>query len=279
MSLTERIKAAGAYTFGTVSQVTRDFTETTGVPFLIPVIGTLVVLTLIIVAIVIGIQANAKRPAKTLLGPIDLFVPSSPVIIDRPTVKAAMANSYTLAMYFRMDSIPDMRAQDTPVLSWTNVWKMNYRPAKEQLALVFSQINTSPRAPEPDTVVANGITLQRWNQIVISFEGRTVDIYCNGALLSSTTLDNVPPVPTNSITLIPSNITGQVAYIQVWPRRLTTGEIAHNYVETSDSQGRPYLRPEFLKIFKVPNIFCLNGQCDGESVKAGDGLKWEFPYR
>jgi len=279
MSLSDRIKAASAYTFGSVSQVTRDFTQTTGVPFILPVVGILVVITLLIVGIVIGIQAKAKRPAKTLLGPIDLFIPSSPVIVDKPTVKTTMSNSYTLAMYFKMDSIPDMRAQDTPVLSWPNVWMMNYRPAQEQLSLIFSQVKTSSKAAEPDTVVANGITLQRWNQIVISFEGRTVDIYCNGALISSTTLDNVPPVPSSSITLIPSNIMGQAAYIQVWPRRLTTGEVAHNYVETSDSQGRPYLQPEFLKVFKIPNIFCLNGQCDGESVKAGDGLKWEFPYR
>lgn len=279
MSLTDRIKAASAYTFGSVSQVTRDFTQTTGVPFILPVVGILIVITLVIVGIVIGIKARATRPAKTLLGPVDLFIPTSPVIVDKPTVKAAMSNSYTLAMYFKMDSIPDMRTQDTPVLSWPNVWTMNYRPTQEQLVLVFSQVKTSSKAPEPDTVVANGITLQRWNQLVISFEGRTVDIYCNGALVTSTTLDNVPPVPTSSITLIPSNIMGQTAYIQVWPRRLTMSEVAHNYVETSDSQGRPYLQPEFLKVFKVPNIFCLNGQCDGESVKAGDGLKWEFPYR
>ena len=189
-----------------------------------------------------------------------------------------MANTYTLALYFKMDSVPDMRAQDTPVLTWPNVWNLNYKPAQEQLVWIFSQISNSNRAAEPQKVTVNNIPLQRWNQIVISFEGRTVDIYCNGTINSSTTLNNVPPIPNASITLLPSNIVGEVAYIQLWPRRLTTGEVASNYVETSDSQGRPYLGPDFFKAFKIPNLFCPNGQCEGVIAQACDGLKWEFPY-
>ena len=278
-SLTERLNSIKAYTIGTVSQATRDFTETTGVSYMVPIIGTIVLIIVIASAVIASIYYNTKRPAKTLLGPINLFTPSSPVIVDRPTAKAAMANSYTLAMYFRMDSVPDMRAKDTPVLTWPNVWNLNYKPAQEQLSWIFSQIRDSDRAAEPETVTVSNIPLQRWNQVVISFEGRTVDIYCNGSLNSSTTLNNVPPIPNASITLLPSNIVGEVAYIQIWSRRLTTSEVASNYVETSDSQGRPYLGPDFFKAFKIPNIFCPNGQCEGVIAQACDGLKWEFPYR
>lgn len=278
-SLTERIKSARDYTFGAVSQASRDFTETTGISYMVPIIGTIVLMIVIAAIVIASIYYGKKRPAKTLLGPIDLFAPPSPVILDRPTTKATMANSYTLAMYFRMDSVPDMRAKDTPILTWANVWNLNYKPAQEQLSWVFSQVPNTGRATEPETVNVGGIPLQRWNQVVISFEGRTVDIYCNGTLMNSTTLFNVPPIPNASITLIPSNIVGEVAYVQIWSRRLTTSEVASNYVETSDSQGRPYLGPDFFKAFKIPNLFCPNGQCDGMIAQACDGLKWEFPYR
>jgi hypothetical protein len=72
---------------------------------------------------------------------------------------------------------------------------------------------------------------------------------------------------------------GRVAYIQVWPRRLTVGEVANNYVETSDSQGRPYIGQDLFKALKFPNLFCPNGQCPGTDVPSGDGLRWEFPYQ
>jgi hypothetical protein len=278
-SLTERIQSAREYTFGTISQASRDFTETTGISYMVPIIGTIILMIVIASIVIASIYYNTKRPARTLLGPINLFSPSSPTIMDRPTTKATMANSYTLAMYFRMDSVPDMRARDTPILTWPNVWNLNYKPAQEQLSWVFSQVPNAGRATGPDTVNVDGIPLQRWNQVVISFEGRTVDIYCNGALMSSTTLFNVPPIPNASITLLPSNIVGEIAYIQVWSRRLTTSEVASNYVETSDSQGRPYLGPDFFKAFKIPNIFCPNGQCEGVIAQACEGLNWEFPYR
>ena len=278
-SLTDRLKSARDYTIGTISRASRDFTETTGVSYMVPIIGTLILIAVIASAIIASIYYGSKRPAKTLLGPINLFTPTSPSIIDRPTVKSKMANSYTLSMYFKMDSVPDMRALDTPVLTWPNVWNLNYKPSQEQLSWIFTQTENSGKATGPETVTVSGFPLQRWNQVGITFEGRTVDIYCNGVLKNSTTLNNVPLIPNASITLLPSNIVGEVAYIQLWSRRLTTHEVASNYVETSDSQGRPYLGPDFFKAFKIPNIFCPNGQCDGVIAKACDGLKWEFPYR
>jgi hypothetical protein len=264
--------------FGSISGAGRTFTETTGISYMVPIIAALVIIVVITIAVIVIIQYKAKRPARELMGPIQLFNPESPVIVDRPTVSKVMTNSYTLSMYFKLDSVPDMRT-DVALLAWPSVWALNYNPAQEELVWVFNQTQTSASSA-PETVRVKNIPLQRWNQVVITFEGRTADVYCNGTLISSTTLNNITPLPNSSITIVPSNVNGTVAYIQVWPRRLTVGDVGSNYVETSDSQGRPYLGYDFFKpLLKFPNLFCPSGQCAGSSPKAGYGLTWEFPYR
>ena len=260
--------------FGSISDTTRSFAASAGSSYLLPIIGTVVLIVVIAIAIYYGIQANTKRPAKELLGPVDLFTPSSPVILDRNTITKSMMNSYTLSIYFQIDAVPDMRNAATPLLVWPSVWDLSYDATKEQLIWNFTQTNDGKKA-----VTAGPIPLQRWNQVVLTFEGRTADMYCNGVLLASTTLDNITPLPTSSITIVPKYVMGRVAYIQAWSRRLPMREVAENYVATSDSQGRPYLTPDFLKALQVPNIFCPGGQCTGTDVPSGNALKWEFPYQ
>lgn len=263
--------------FASFSEGTRTFGQVAGTSYMLPIIAAIILIIVIVVIVVITVQYYKKRPAKEVRGPINLFAPTSPVIVDRPTITKSMTNSYTLSMFLQIDAVPDMRVGAISLLTWPSIWSLNYNAAQEELVLIFAQTANSPKE-----VRVKPIPLQRWNQIVITYEGRTTDIYCNGALIASTTLDNVTPLPNASITIVPNNIMGKVAYIQVWPRRLTVGEVAENYVETSDSQGRPYLGPEFFKAlsgFKVPNIFCPSGQCPGDDVPAASGLKWEFPYQ
>jgi len=259
-------------TFGSISQATQQFSEFSGVSYMIPIFAGIILIIAIAIAVVYYIDYSTRRPAKELLGPIDLFNPPSPAIVDITTIQKNMANSYTLSFYVQLDAVPDMRINSVPLLTWPGVWDVGYNAAQEQLIWKIQEANDPPQ-----TVTVNSITLQRWNQIVVTFEGRTIDVYCNGSLISSTTLNNVSPYPTSSITIVPTNVMGRIAYIQVWPRRLPTSEVAINYVETSDSQGRPYLGPDLLKALKIPNIFVM--QCKGKDVPAGEGLQWEFPYR
>jgi len=232
------------------------------------------------------IQMNANRPSSELKGPIMLFDPKSPVIVDRPTVKKALQSSYTLSMYLKLDAVPDMRLAGTTLLKWPRSWNVTYNAAKEQIEWVFFETGDTTGAVMSERIVTvPHITLQKWNQVAITFEGRTADIYCNGELITSTTLDNVPPLSSSSITIVPMNVMGQIAYVQTWPRRFTMGEIATNYTDTSDSQGRPYLGPEFLKVLEsveIPNLFnpsCQSGNCDENTPTASQSQKWEFPYQ
>lgn len=277
-TVTEYAKRA----FGAASDTAASFGAAAGSTYLLPIIGGIVGLALIALIVFIAIQAGVSKPKKLIKGPVDLFQPKSPVVIDRPTTAAQMKGSYTLAFYLRIDAVPDMRASATPLMSWAGVWDLGYNAATEQLVWQFAQTQDGGGAwvlPEPVTV--DGVPMQRWVQVVITFEGRTADIYVNGQLVTSTTLRNLPPSAVSSITLVPANVLGQLAYGQLWPRRLTVSEIANNYRDTSDSQGRPDLGPDLLgplKSLKVPNLFCPSGNCDSVTPTASPSQTWEFPY-
>lgn len=251
-------------------------------PWIVPAIGIVVTILIIIAIIFIVVKKKSTSSVQTLTGPIDIFEPKNVVLVSRGNTTGNMRGSYTLSFYMRVDAVPDMRTQGTPFLTWPGVWNLNYTPSHEQLNWVFEQSpDVGGVAPTPDTITLPHVPLQRWNQIVIGFEGRTADLYVNGKLIKSDILSNVPPSAAASISIVPKHMMGQVAYVQLWPRRLTTTEVAANYVSTSDSQGQPYLGPEFLTALttiKLPNLFCPGGKCGGTSAAAQPSQTWEFPY-
>ncbi len=261
---------------------TKSTFDQPGSSYLMPALFVIGLLVVIGIIIYIFMQKKAKAPIADIVGPIDLFKPQSPVVIDRKTATSGMTSSYTLAFYVRFDAVPDMRATATPLMQWAGIWSLGYIPSQEELAWTFQQTRDSAAKPTPETFTVPGVPLQRWTQIAIGFEGRSVDIYVNGTLVASRALNNVPPNVASSITLTPGGIMGQLASIQVWPRRLTVNEVSSNYSDTSDSQGRPNLGPAFFKAISdvsIPNLFCPSGDCTGSSPKAKPSQTWEFPYQ
>ncbi len=104
---------------------------------------------------------------------------------------------------------------------------------------------------------------QRWNQITVSIEGRTVDIYTNGILTSSTLLENIPLTEFFAAWLNKSpDFVGQICYFQIWPKRRTASEILDNYRRVTDVRGKP-LVPDFqLQIKNLFQNFCsVTGVC------------------
>lgn len=277
-ALTEYTKAA----FGATTDAIASFGTTTGVSYMLPVIAGVVAISLIALIVFVIVKTKQAKPAKLLKGPVDLFQPSSPVVIDRPTTATQMKGSYTLAFYLKIDAVPDMRTADTPLMTWAGIWDLGYNAATEQLMWKFAQTQDSAGGwAMTEPVALNGVPMQRWTQVVITFEGRTADLYVNGNLVTSSTLRNLPPTAASSITLVPANVMGQMAYVQVWPRRLTVSELAANYTDTSDSQGRPFLGPDLLgplKNLSVPNLFCPSGNCASSTPTASQSQTWEFPY-
>ena len=249
--------------------------------YMLPAILAIVGIVLIVLIVITVIQLTQGRPTYQLLGPVDLYNPPSVVLVDRDTTLKNMAATYTLSFYLKLDAVPDMRVSSTPLLTWGGVWNLGYNPALEQLQWSFGQTPNGTPDIRPDVVTVPSVPLQRWTQVTLTFEGRSVDLYVNGQLITSTTLRNLPAVAKTSVTIVGGGIIGQIAYIQVWPRRLTVREAADNYTDTCDSQGRPYLGPELLKTIgaiSLPNLFCPSGDCSGTPVTAKQSQVWEFAY-
>lgn len=255
------------------------------------VIGGIFVILLIVYIIVLY---GSIRPTNTVIGPVDLFTPKNPVVVSRDQTQSLMSATYTLAFYLRVDAVPDMRAESIPLMTWPSVWNLGYNPAHEEL--VFT-INSGGSSSTVDTTTipvlttgAVGITgenvylpnvpPQKWIQVVLTFEGRTMDMYVNGTLSKSYTLKHLPAPPKSSITLVPKGVMGQLAYVQVWSKRLRISEVASNYTDTCDSRGQPYLPPEFvtaLQDVSWPSLFCPGGDC-GTTPTASASQRWDFPY-
>lgn len=258
------------------------FDAVTSRPYILPVAVGILAVIIIVVIVVVVYQYKGNRPGYQTLGPIDLFKPASVVVVDRTTTKQLMGGSYTLSFYIKIDAVPDMRNGATPLMSWPGVWNLQYDPANESAVFIFSQVSDSRRPTDQTyTMTVPGLPLQRWTQVTITSAGRSVDVYLNGTLAQSAQLDNVPDSAQSSVTLTPSLVMGQLAYVQVWSRRFMVGEVGANFTDTSDSQGRPYLGAGFLSAlggFKLPNLFCPSGNCGETSPTARPAQTWEFPY-
>lgn len=249
--------------------------------WVLPVVAGIVAIALIVIIVLVVVRHRAAVGKEVLKGPTDLFDPKSVVVVSRQDATKQMKGSYTLSFYARIDAVPDMRSS-VPLLTWPGAWSLGYNPAEEQFLWNFSQTPDSGQLfNAAEAVTVGGATLQRWNQYVIAVEGRSVDFYVNGALVHSTLLNNVITAPTGSITVVPKNVMGQLALVQLWSRRLTTTEVATNYTDTSDSQGQPYLGMAFMKTLgnlKLPNLFCPGGNCESATPTAAPSQIWEFPY-
>lgn len=269
-------------TFGSLTESAKTtFGANTG-SYVLPIIAAVVGIALIAVIVIAVIQIRKTSPTQVLKGPLDLFAPKPPVVIDRATTKQAMTGTYTLAFYLRIDAVPDMRSSATPLFTWPGVWDLNYNAAKEELQWIIKETTDGQTgAIEPEVMMLPNVPLQRWTQVTLAFEGRTFDLYVNGKLVKSHTLTNLPPSANSSITIVPGGIIGQLAYVQLWGRRLTVRETEGNYIDTSDSQGRPFLGPDLLNMLstvQVPNLFCPSGSCTGTQSTATPSQTWEFPY-
>ena len=240
---------------------------TTDLGWLFPVIAGIVAIAAVIYIVFIYLQ---PRSASSLVGPVDLYAPANAVIVDRPTTSSLLRGSYTLAFYLFIDAVPDGGITSTPLLTCPGVWDLGYNAPQEQLMWRLGA----------HTVSIPNVPTQRWTQVVLSVEGRTVDILVNGALVKTHTMSDVPALAAAAISIVPGGIYGKIAIVQTWARRLTLSDVASNYASTSDSQGRPYFGPDFINVFKsmsTPSAFCPSGNCSTSPV-APPTMVWEFPY-
>lgn len=247
-------------------------------PYVLPFIAGIVAIVLVLIIVYVVIQYKSAHPAAQTKGPIDLWAPGSTPLVSRTDTKKSMSASWTLSFYVRFDAVPDMRSA-TPFLLWPGTWAIDYNPAQEELLWKVSPAPDGSFGATTQSIPIPNVPLQRWTQVTLCQEGRTIDMYVNGQLVKSDQLTNLPRSSAGSIVIAPGNIMGQAAYVQLWARRLTGSDIANNYADTSDSQGRPLLGPNlFVALQSLPNLFCGAGGCTGSSPSAQPSQTWEFPY-
>jgi hypothetical protein len=271
-------------TFGKLFSSTPGATMTTGprTSYIFPVLAGIIGIAIVVAIIIAIVGSTKKNPAAQLKGPIDLFKPASPVLIDRTTTGKSMKGTYTLSFYLSVSAVPDMRTTATPLFTWPGVWNLGYNPSQEQLVFTFMQTPDMSLSTSTETITLPRIPLQKWTQVTMVFEGRTADLFVNGQLVKSDSLNNVPPAGASSITIVPGQMHGQVAYAQLWNRRLKTSEVAADYAATSDSQGRPLISPGFfgpLGNISILNPFCSGDDCGGSTPTATPSQTWDFPYQ
>jgi hypothetical protein len=246
--------------------------------FVLPAIAAIVGIALIAIIVYVIIQTRQAGPKAQTKGPVDLWKPGSVVLVSRNDTAKHMKGTYTLSFYVRFDAVPDMRAE-TPFLMWPGNWTMNYNPAQESLQWLIRPAPDGSYGSTAQTIPIRPVPLQRWTQVALVVEGRSLDMYVNGQLVKSDQLTNLPTGGPGSITVAPGQSMGQLAYVQMWGRRLSGAELAANYADTSDSQGRPLIGPDLFGPFKsIPNLFCPSGDCSGTKPSAQPSQTWEFPY-
>ncbi len=133
-----------------------------------------------------------------------------------------------------------------------------------------------------ETLVLPEIPLQKWTMVTIARDGRRFDVYYNNKLVSSKRTEHM--IDTNSavgpILAGDPNLSGSVAYAEVFDRRLTQAEVAATYSRLADTNGQPYLSKSKFDINDFLSI-CKDGNClKGPSVRPSSPLlDWDTMYQ
>ena len=113
----------------------------------------------------------------------------------------------------------------TNILDYANKPKIQFNSSTNTLRIIMSN------GLDKDNVVyeTTDFKLQRWNNIIINYDGGTLDIFINGTLVSST--GNIVPIMSYDEITVGSNngISGGVCNVVYFPKPLSISKIASLY--------------------------------------------------
>jgi len=162
------------------------------------------------------------------------------------------------------------------IVTIPGVYDIYIDPFHEMLSIEFYSYNASKY-----TVNIPTLKNQKWNQVLITIEGRSVDIYQNGVLLKSVELENVvasrPGKP--KINMNPKMF-ARVALVQSWPKKLQEVDIINNYRSTTDIQGVPPIPKPVTFFSGIPELkllgmnLCVGSFCLDSIESENDALSY-----
>ena len=246
-------------------------------------------ISIVVTVLVIGGIAfwwfKPKAKHVTVMGPFVLTgdngkptTGSTKPIFDQAQIFSSLGNNFTLSMFVYMNEVnteripmggPDGDFRFKPFVYVLGVGDILLDPI-HQVARVRIKPLTKEAFISPDIVTnidIENFMISRWNQLTITVEGRTVDVYLNGSIAKSTLLENLPILNPVGVLLETSpDFSGQAGLFQAWPHRLTEGEIAQNYKRNTDNRGKPLIpdtKYSILQMFRdLRDSICKAGFCD-----------------
>jgi hypothetical protein len=250
---------------------------------------------LLIIAGVLFWWFKPRAEEVTLMGPIVLKgagngIPSEQkILFNQSQIESSLGNNFTFSMFVYMDDSnreriplgsPDGDFRFKNFITILGVGTIMLDPIHQRARVSITPLS---RNVSPNSVIdIDNFMVARWNQVTLTLEGRTVDVYLNGVLAKSTLLENVPLIKPIMVTMETSpDFSGQAGLIQAWPRRLTANAVADNYKRNTDTRGKPLI-PDIKPVLDslwdtMKQGFCEAGFCN-ISIKIG-GLDYvDYQY-
>jgi len=221
----------------------------------------LIVVAILVVGALIYWWFKSQDVTKTVLGPYVLngtaTANSTDTIFSQADVESVLGNNFTLSFFVYMDDVnreripiggPEGEFRFKPLVYILGVGDLLIDPIHQ-----VGRLRIKPLNPELATSVdIDNFMIARWNQVTITMEGRSVDIYLNGAIVTSTLLENLPSLKPLGVLLEKSpDFAGQAGLFQAWPRRLTEQEIVRNYKRNTDTRGKPLIPDGGPSVFDI----------------------------
>jgi hypothetical protein len=274
--------------FNTISNAAKEYNIT---PTQI-ILGIIVILFAI--AVVLFWWFKPKPDSVTVMGPIVLkgagndVQSEKKVLFTQSQIDSSLGNNFTLSLFVYMDDSnreriplgsPDGDFRFKNFITILGVGTITLDPIHQRARISVRPLSSGSQETQ---IIIDNFMVARWNQIAITLEGRTLDVYVNGVLSKSALLENVPILKPVLVTMETSpDFSGQSGLIQAWPRRLTAPAVAANYKRNTDTRGKPLIpdiKPSLTSLWDIfKQGFCDVGFCN-LSIKVG-GLEYvDYQY-
>jgi hypothetical protein len=263
------------------------------------VVYSIITIAIVVVIIVLYYYLKPKRKEVAMMGPYPLTIRpgvseqgNMQYIMNAEDMSRVQGNNLTVGFFVYMDGV---NRENIPLGSPDGEYRFKYLfILGGSMGVKFDPIHQKAifdiySSPMGDSIfheqqiVVEKVYVSRWNQLVVTIEGRTVDIYMNGKLVNSTLLKNVPLTSFSGIWLNSSpDFSGQTGLIQVWPERRTLSQIAENYERNTDVRGKPQIPDSRLsmkeRLKELVKSMCTNVGLCGFRFQSGplEYIDYEF---
>jgi hypothetical protein len=140
--------------------------------------------------------------------------------------------------------------RDKYILRWTDYKKNGFEMYfdKKNNSLKLS-ITTIPLM-QKETLIFDGIPLQKWINIIVILDNRSLDLFIDGELVKTKKLEYVPFYINNNLTLFPDGgFSGKVGYLQYMNNKIPQFGIQHFQLLRHKMVGNiPFYTPLFYSI-------------------------------